>query len=193
MKLFISATLAAALLCTTASAQQRLPNAGTASVLRIWPRVGAWEVVLSRLIYGDLGCGLRTGQANKTTGETYIWGFRWREHEGYALVVIDNNQRAVAGANIRLFIDQIPIGYYPIVRRLGPENGFHSIVADLPPGDQDKIISLIRVGGGVQFVTDTFTYSASLTGAAQGMTNMDACIIEATHLNPSTRKDPTSK
>jgi hypothetical protein len=108
-------------------------------------------------------------------------------------VVLDNNQRAIAGPSIRLFIDQIPIASYPITRRLGPESGFYSVAAELPPGDQDKIISLIRVGGGVQFVTDTFTYSASLTGAPQGMANMDACAIEATHLNPSTRKDSTSK
>ena len=165
-----------------------MPNAGTQGVLRVWPLVGVWEVSLARLVYGDLGCRLLTGQPNQSSGERYAWGFRWRDQEGYALVIIDSNQQAVTAQAIKLFVDQIPIGSYAIIRRFGPQSGIYSVVAGLPPGDHEKIMSLIKLGGSVNFATDAFTYSASLQGAEQGVGNLQACILEVSHLNAANPK-----
>jgi hypothetical protein len=122
-----------------------------------------------------------TGHADQKSGERYFWGIRWRP-ESVAASITDNNQQAVAGPSIQIIIDTIPVGSYQISRRLNSGNGFQNVAADLPEADKDRVFNLIGVGGAMQFVTNSSTYSASLQGAQQGLRNLEACILEAHHL-----------
>jgi hypothetical protein len=106
---------------------------------------------------------------------------RWRS-DGLAATITDNNETAVSGPFVKIVVDQIPVGTYQISRRLGA-NGFRSVTADISGADRERPMSVISVGGAMQFVTNTFTYSASLEGAAQGLQNLKACSIEASQLD----------
>lgn len=163
-------------LCGAASAQQRTPN--TQNILRVWPHTGVWQVVLIRLVDGALGCLLGTSHVDKTTGESYSWGIRWR-YESVGAWISDSNENAVAGATLQIVIDHIPAGSYQINHRIN-KGGFHNVTAEL--SDKDRLLKLINVGGTMQFVTSAFTYGAPLQGASQGLQNLNACSIEATQL-----------
>jgi hypothetical protein len=169
-------------LCIAAVAQERIPNPGKQGTLRTWPATGVWQVALVRLVDGGLGCLLATGHADQNSGERYFWGIRWRG-ESVAASITDNNQQAVAGPSIQIIIDTIPIGTYQISRRINFGNGFQGVAAEFPQSDKDRIFSLISVGGSMQFITSSSTYSASLQGAQHGIGNLRACILEANHLN----------
>jgi hypothetical protein len=166
-----------------AGAQERAPNPGTQGVLRSWPTSGVWNVALIRLFDGPLGCILATGHADTNTGEQYAWGIRWR-HEGLGASISDNNRQAVDGPSIQIIIDNIPIGTYQMSRKLD-HGRFVNAVADLPSAESDRILSLITVGGSMQYVTSNFTYSASLQGAKHALEHFKECITEATHLKSS--------
>ena len=182
MKRFLYAVFAVLLLSVATSAQERVPNQGKQVTLRTWPATGIWEVALVRLVDGGLGCLFVTGHVDQKSGERYFWGVRWRS-ENLAASIIDNNQQAVAGPSIQIIIDTIPVGTYQIGRRVSGGNGFQSVSAEFPTADNDKILGLMSVGGSMQFITASFTYSASLKGAQQGMGNLRACVLEASHLN----------
>lgn len=169
------------ILCVSAAAQERVPNQGTQSTLRTWPTAGVWQVALVRLIDGGLGCLFMTGHVDQKSGERYFWGVRWRS-QNVAASIIDNNQQAVAGPSIQIVIDTIPVGTYQISRRVNGGNGFHNVVAELPQADTNRLLSLINVGGAMQFATSSFTYSASLQGAKQAIGNLQTCELEANHL-----------
>ncbi len=143
------------------SAQQRTPNGGATGVLRTWPGNADWQVAMTRLADGALGCVLLTGHTNPASGERYLWGIRWRDNS-LAATIVDSNQQAVAGSTIAVTIDQVPVGTYQITRRLGPDGGMQSVTAELPAPDKDRLASLIGVGGPIQFVTANSTYSAPL-------------------------------
>jgi hypothetical protein len=164
-------------LCVPGSAQQRVPNQGTPGILRAWPQTGAWQVALLRLFDGAFGCWLVTGFSDQGSREQYFWGIRWRS-ENVAATIADNNEGAISGPSIQVIVDQIPAGTYQINRRLS-SNVFHNVAADMPRVDGDRILSLINVGGVIQFKTSTFTYSAPLQGASQGLQNLKACSVEA--------------
>lgn len=181
----IFAAVTALLLCmATLKAQERAPNPGTQPLLRAWPDSGIWGVGLFRLVDGALGCLLVTGHINPKLGEQYYWGIRWRR-ESVGATLTDNNQRATAGLSIQIVIDGIPTGTYPITKRTSGNSGAQNVVAEFPAGEKDRVLNLIDVGGSMQFVTNNFTYSASLQGARRAMTYFRACIVEASHLNAS--------
>jgi hypothetical protein len=182
MRVLLGAPLFVLLGMSLPQAQERVPNPGKQGVLRSWPYSGVWGVALVRLVDGPLGCWLVTGHTNPTSGETYLWGIRWRS-EGVAATITDNNQQAIAGPSIRIIIDQVTIGDYQISRRVVATNGFHNIVAEFPATERGRILNLFTVGGSMQFVTNGFTYSASLQGAKQAMENLKDCSVEATNLN----------
>ena len=179
------AAIAFLALHTAASAQQRSPNQGTQGVLRSWPVTGVWQVSLVRFIDGGLGCLFATGHADQTTGERYVWGIRWRNDKSLTASILENNENAIAGPSIQIVLDRVPIGTYPITRRLNAGVGFQSVAADLPELDKDKLLNLIGVGGEMQFITTASTYSAPLQGASQGLQNLKACSIEAAQLGGS--------
>jgi hypothetical protein len=165
----------------SASAQQRTPNAGTNGMLRTWPVNADWQVAMLRMFDGALGCVLLTGHVDPVRGERYFWGIRWRENT-LAVTIFDSNQQAVSGPTIAITIDQVPVGTYGITRRLGPNEGMQSVTAELPAPDRDRLSKLMAVGGAIQFVTSSSTYSAPLQGARQSMSSLQECRIEATHL-----------
>jgi len=187
-------TAIAALSCVpSANAQERMPNPGTQGVLRVWPNSGVWGVRLVRTTDGGLGCQFVTGHAERNTGELYLWGIRWRP-QSMGATIIDNNRQAIAGPSIQIVIDSIPIGKYEITRRLDGANGFQGVVAEFSPTENERIVSLVSVGGSMQFVTNTFTYSASLQGAQQAMSSLRECSVEANHLDTTSAKSgDTSK
>jgi hypothetical protein len=168
-------------LCLAGLAQQRTPNPGTGGILRAWPQTGAWQVALLRLFDGAFGCWFVTSFSDQANREHYLWGIRWRS-EGVAATIIDSNEGAVSGPSIQIIIDRIPAGTYQINRRLSA-NGLHNVAAEMPRVDGDRILNLINVGGAMQFITNTFTYSALLDGASQSFPNLKACSVEATQLS----------
>jgi hypothetical protein len=180
----LSAGTVAVALCLSpqAIAQQRAPNAGAAGILRAWPGNGEWQVGLVRLLDGALGCLLVTGYANQASGERYFWGMRLRD-QSLAVEIIDNNERAMAASSIKIVIDQVQFGTYQVTRRLGPEGGFRTVLAELPSQDGQRLMGLIGVAGAIQFVTMNSTYSAPLQGARQSMQSLQECMTEATHLS----------
>jgi hypothetical protein len=182
MRRLILAAAAVAALSYSAIAQERTPNQGTPGPLRAWPATGAWQVVLTRLIYGDLGCLLATGHSNQASGENYAWGVR-RRGQSLGATITDNNAQAIAGSAIQIIIDHVPLGIFQITDRRELGNGFHVAVAELASKDGSNLINLIGVGGSMQFVTSTYTYSAPLEGAQQALRNLQTCAIEADHLN----------
>ena len=101
--------------------------------------------------------------------------------DNLAATITDNNETATSGPSIQIVIDRIAAGTYQISRRLSA-NGFHNVVAELSHNDGDRLLNLINVGGAMQFITSTFTYSAPLEGASQGLQNLKACSIEASEL-----------
>jgi hypothetical protein len=121
---------------------------------------------------GALGCLLLTGYANQASGERYFWGMRLRDQS-----------LAVAGASIKIVIDQVQFGSYQITRRLGPDGGFRTVSAELPSPDSQKLLGLIAVAGAIQFITTNSTYSAPLQGARQSMQSLHECMTEAGHLS----------
>ena len=146
---------------------------------------GAWGVVLIRLIDGPFGCLLATGHRDPKSGEQYNWGIRWcRGSLGAS--ISDNNTQAVAGPSIQIIIDKVAVGTYQVSRRVGA-NGFQSIVAEFSPVESDRVLGLIGVGGEMQFVTTTFTYSAPLQGSQQALANFKARNIEASYLDSAAR------
>jgi len=175
-------------LCVPGVTQQRSPNQGTQGLLRAWPQTGVWQVALFRLFDGALGCGLLTGLSDQGSRESYSWGIRWRG-ESIAATIADTNENAISGPSIQVIVDQIPAGTYQISRRINASN-FHNVVADFPRFDADRIVSLINVGGAMQFVTNTFTYSAPLLGAPQGLQNLKTCSIEASQLGSAQGSTP---
>jgi hypothetical protein len=173
--------VAALSMLSCAHAQERAPNPGKQTIIRTWPGTGAWQVALLRLVDGPLGCILATGRADAKTGESYSWGIRWRR-ENVAASISDNNPQAVAGPTIQIFVDKVAIGTYQVSKRTssGP---FSAIAAELPAAESDRLLSLIGVGGEMQYVINNFTYSAPLQGAQQGLVELKACTVEATHLD----------
>jgi hypothetical protein len=169
--------------CGWAQAQQRTPNSTSAGMLRMWPENANWLVGLTRLLDGGLGCLLITGHVNPASGERYFWGMRLRDQSSLAVEVIDNNENAIASPSIKVMIDNVSFGTYPITRKLGPNNGLHTILAELPSPDNLKLLHLLGVGGTIQFVTANSTYTAPLLGARQSMQNLQECQIEAAHLS----------
>jgi hypothetical protein len=172
---------AALLVWSAAAAQERTLNPSVQPIVRAWPTSGAWEVGLARLAGGGLGCLLATAHINQGSGERYFWGIR-RRGQDIAVMIIDNNEAAIAGPSIQIVVDQIPIGSYTITRRSAAA-GVVLVSADLPPSDGNRLLSLIKVGGGIQFVTSASTYSAPLQGAQQALLHLDSCTVEAEHLN----------
>jgi hypothetical protein len=172
--------------CVCAHAQERTPNSTSTGWLRVWPENASWGVGLTRLLDGGLGCLLLTWHINPASGERYLWGIRLRNigpHDpSLAIEIIDNNENAIASPSIKVVIDNVPVGTYNITRRLGPNNGFHTILAELPSPDNSKLLRLLGVGGTIQFVTANSTYSAPLLGARQSMQNLQECGLEAMHL-----------
>jgi hypothetical protein len=136
-----------------------------------------------------LDCLLATGLSDQATGEHYHWGIRWRT-DSLAATITDNNETAISGPSIQIIVDRIHVGTYPIGRRVGA-NGFHSVTAEISGADKDRLLSVISVGGAMQFVTNTSTYSAPLEGASLGLQNLRACSIEASQLGgaPTTQTD----
>lgn len=169
-----------------AHAQTRAPNPGTQTVLREWPMSGAWGVVLIRLIDGPLGCLMATAHGDQRSGEQYHWGLRWRR-ENVAAYIVDNNPQAVAGPSIEIIVDKIPVGTYQVNKQFS-RGGFSNITAELPAAESDRLLSLVGVGGEMQYVTNAFTYSASLQGAPQALSNLKACSVEASRLDAAQAK-----
>lgn len=181
MKLFWLAATLCLSTTSTVAAQERSFNPNAQSILRTWPAVGDWQVGLVRLVDGGFGCLLFTGKIDQLSGERYFWGLRWRA-EGVAAIIVDNNQQAVDGSSIQINIDLIPIGKYEITRR-NTANGFQAIAANIPDAEKDRFLGLISVGGTMQFVTQSSTYTAPLKGAQAAASNLKACTTEATHLS----------
>jgi hypothetical protein len=180
---FAVGLIATPLVCMSGSifAQQRTPNQGASGILRAWPGNADWQVSLTRLADGGLGCLLLTGHKNQETNEQYFWGIRWRENS-VALLIIDSNPQAIAGTSIGITIDRVPVGTYQIARRSGPPGGMQFVMAELPAPDRDRLPNLMTVGGAIQFVTSNSTYSAPLLGARQSMQGFQECRVEASHL-----------
>jgi hypothetical protein len=173
------------ILSVAAQAQQRSANPGASGVLRTWPDSGVWGVALVRLIDGPLGCWFVTGHFDQRSGERYIWGVRWRS-ESLAAMISDTNQQALAGSSIQIVIDRVPVGTYQVSRR-AHMSGFENVIAEFPRSDYDRLLGLISIGGQMQFITNSSTYSASLQGAQRAMSNLNACTLEADHLNAARR------
>jgi len=172
----------ASLAATSASAQQRVPNAGTGDVKRVWPQSGVWLVALEGHFQSkELQCNVITGWENLDAGEFYMWG--WRDFKGeFAFSVADKTSRAVSGDNIQIFIDDVRIMAVPIKNRI-EVNGFYSISAPITSDRKDTVLSLLKSGGSIKIITDNFTYSASLSGSRLVMRYFDECRGQADRLN----------
>ncbi len=166
-----------------ALAQDRPQSPPAQNLLKTWAASGAWQVDLVRLVDGSLGCRLVTIHDGKKTGDLYLWGIRWRK-EGLGATITDTKAEAIAGPSIQILIDGASIGTYQVDRRADGAAG-SNVVADLPPSDNDKLFSLLGKGGKMQFVTNASTYSASLDGAQEALSNFRACTVEAGRLTAS--------
>jgi hypothetical protein len=96
--------------------------------------------------------------------------------------IIDNNQQAVAGPSIQVVVDKVPVGTYQVNKRIN-KGGLYNVTAEFPSAESNRVLSLVGVGGEMQFVTNTFTYSAPLEGAQQALADLKACTIEASRLD----------
>ena len=68
--------------------------------------------------------------------------------------------------------------------------GLQNVVAEFSPAEADSVLSLMGVGGSMQLVTSSFTYSAPLQGVQQAMLNFRDCRTEADHLNSAASAGP---
>ncbi|HWI27239.1 MAG TPA: hypothetical protein VN668_09740 [Stellaceae bacterium] len=174
------ATLA---LCVAAAAQAqtRTFNAeAPGRLLRQWSRVGVWQTFLTRSLDHDLVCATVSGRTEAGHFQ-YAAGLSQRP-DGISLFVADVNKMAVSGNRISLVIDGIRVGYYWITARTDG-SPLHSVRALVPAQDTGRVINLFGTGGTVQFVTDRFTYTFPLTGAARSLANMRDCSIEMANLS----------
>ena len=122
-----------------------------------------------------------TGYHNFSSGERYLWGLI---HLGQNIDVeiIDTNPVAVSGPAIKVIVDGAVVGDFPITRRVNI-GSFHMVRSRLSPKDGGILERLMSVGGNIEFVTDTVTYSASLAGAQKAMQDFFACSVEANQIN----------
>jgi hypothetical protein len=100
-----------------------------------------------------------------------------------AATIVDNNEKAISGSTITIIFDHVPFGTYQVRRRVVAGAGFFAVSADIPEAAAARLITLMKVGGNIQFSIGPATYSASLQGAPRAMQDLDACIVEANHLN----------
>ena len=193
LRLFLAGLIAVC--CSViALAQDKTQKPATPNLLKTWPANGVWQVDLVRLVDNSLGCRLVTIHDDKKTGELYLWGIRWRK-EGLGATISDSKQEAVAGPSIKIVIDQVPFGTYQVGRRTNSENGAN-VVADFSQSEGDRFLSNMGVGGTMQFITGASTYSASLKGAQQALSDFRACMAEAGRRNtgsPAPNSNPTKK
>ncbi len=54
----------------------------------------------------------------------------------------------------------------------------------VPDAQTKRVIDLFRSGADVKFITESAAFDFPLTGAAQGLVNMQACVLEAANLTP---------
>jgi hypothetical protein len=170
-----------ALLLTAFAAPARAQTAGKGGTLRTWPEAGAWSTALARRPDGVLQCLMLNAHLHGNQVE-FVAGLRQITAE-LALVVGDILPGKLAGDHISLIVDNYRTGNFPIVRRVDDQGPMHTISAAIPPAEEVHIIKLLSTGKKVTFVTGQATYPISLTGAPQSLTNMRACVAEATKLN----------
>lgn len=166
----------------TAFAQTRAANSGVpGNILRQWPQVGVWQAVLGRGLDHNLVCAVLSGRAEAGHIQ-YVAGLSQRPHE-LSLTLSDVNKAAVSGSHIALIVDGVRVGDYLITTRVDDVSPLHSVRAPVPERETQRVMSLFRTGGTVQFVTDQFTYSFPLNGSAQSLGNMRDCLVEAANLD----------
>lgn len=165
-------------LALSAHAQSRIPNPDAPATLRSWPQTGGWETFLARSNGQTLICSMISGKVESGRvnylGTLTRWPTEW--HIGLA----DVNQ--ISGTKISLVVDGVRVGEYAITKRQDNGGPLHSVGAIIPNTDTARIMSLFRTGATVQFVTDQLTYTFPLAGAAQSLSSMQSCIVEANNL-----------
>ena len=179
----IGSALLLAFVSAGASAQTKTPNPGAAQILRSWPATGIWQTLLGRREDQTLGCIMLSG--HRDAGQiSYVAGLRQAPKE-LALVVGDREQDAVSGNHVRLLIDRIEVGDFPITKHVDDKSAMHSISAIVPERDSQRVINLFKTGSDVKFLTDKATFDFPLTGAAASIENMRQCLTEVANLAPT--------
>jgi hypothetical protein len=179
----IGLALLLAFVSASASAQTKTPNPEAAQILRAWPITGIWQTLLGRREDQTLSCIMLSG--HKDAGQvSYVAGFRQLPKE-LALVVGDREQDAISGNHVRLLIDGVEVGDFPITKRVDDKTAMHSISATVPERDSRRVINLFKTGSDVKFLTDKATFDFPLTGATAGIENMRQCLTEVANLAPT--------
>ncbi len=99
-----------------------------------------------------------------------------------ALIISDVEQGSLSGDTIRLIIAPVDVGQSAITPRVDTEGPLNGIEASVPSAQVPRIINLFRSGGSVKFVTDRSTFAFPLSGAGQGIQNMQTCLMEVANL-----------
>lgn len=164
------------------AAQTRTMNLNSPGLLRSWPSIDSWQVVLVRTDDNRLTCMTLTGQ---TTNSSLLYFFGIDEDSQNLYVILaDQNPDAVSGNSVKVLIDNTLVGTYSVDKRKSA-GLLTSVRALVPPADTAKLLNLLKVGATVQFGSDQATYSVSLDGMTAAMDEVQSCLVEAQGLGTS--------
>jgi hypothetical protein len=154
------------------------PNASHV-VRRQWPVSGAWQAVLRRGPHG-ISCVLATGLAKAT--DAYVWGFAKHPDGEWGLVIGDKRHDATDGDYIRVVVDNVAVGTFPVTetREIDGTKGIRSAITI---AQYDRLSTLLAVSGSIRFETANATYSAALANARPAFYNWNDCRAEMDGLN----------
>lgn len=142
--------------------------------LRLWPESGDWQVGLIRNNRDALRCILATGVRYDAAPE-YMWGVISGKTRMW-LMIAATNPSAVGGDAIRLAIDGVAIGSYPVTHRTrNPGPAGNLIESQLPTDTVKRINGLLATGGNISLRTSEATYKGHLDGTSSIMRYFDQC------------------
>lgn len=170
---------------TPASAQQRTLNTNGARSLRLWPVSGYWQAEFLRNSRHELRCIMATGA--KQGASDYLWGIVSGK-SATMIFIGDTNPTALSGNTIKLSIDTVAIGSYPITARRPMLTATGQLIESrLPTEDVQKIETLLATGGHVSMKTQGAIYEQSLSGSQVAMDNFHACNTELQALSGNSK------
>lgn len=181
-RIFVAAIAALLMSAATAHAQTKMPNGNSPALLRTWPQAGVWQTFLARGKDQQLACGMLSHhqEGGRTT---YFAGLR-QLPDDLSINLGDIDKAGVSGDSIDLFIDGVPVGSFPITRRIDNESEFHAIAATVPKAETQRVMNLFSIAASIKLVTQGATFAFPFTGAAQSLLNMRNCNLELANLQP---------
>lgn len=161
-------------------AQTRVMNANSPGVLRTWPADGKWQDVLVHAKGGRFVCLTIAGRKSSGDQLSYLVGLDTTPDNLY-VVVADRNPDAVSGNTVSVLVDDTLVGNYAVDKRVSSEE-VSQIRAAVPKSETSRLLSLLKIGGTVQFKTENAGYSVSLEGMSAALMTVQQCLTEAVNL-----------